>query len=100
MRLIRRLSIAALVVAYLHLIFGAIVRISGSGMGCGNHWPKCYGYWVPPMSRPDLVVEVTHRYLASVLLVIVSALVIVAWRRRDATGVGGRRGTLRPAVGS
>src|SRR5439155_5879348 len=100
MKAIRRVALAALAVACLHLIFGAIVRISGSGMGCGNHWPKCYGAWVPPMSRPDLVVEVTHRYLASVLLVVVSALVIVAWRRRDETGVGGHGGTLRPAAGS
>ena len=56
----RRLSIAALVVACTHLVFGAIVRISGSGMGCGDNWPKCYGYWFPPFSRPDLVVEVLH----------------------------------------
>ena len=51
----------------LHLVFGAIVRISGSGMGCGDNWPKCYGYWFPPFSRPDLIVEVSHRYLASIL---------------------------------
>jgi heme a synthase len=44
MNAVRRLSVAALVVACLHLIFGAIVRISGSGMGCGDNWPKCYGY--------------------------------------------------------
>ena len=71
MKSVRRLSIAALVVACLHLIFGAIVRISGSGMGCGDNWPKCYGYWFPPFSRPDLVVEVSHRYLASILVITV-----------------------------
>ena len=64
------LRIAAFVVACLHLVFGAIVRISGSGMGCGDHWPKCYGYWFPPLSRPDLIVEVIHRYLASILLLV------------------------------
>ena len=67
MKTIRRLSLLALGAACLHLVFGAIVRISGSGMGCGNNWPKCYGYWFPPFSRPDLIVEVTHRYLASIL---------------------------------
>ena len=74
MRAVRRLSIAALVVASLHLVFGAIVRISGSGMGCGDHWPKCYGYWFPPFSRPDLIVEVSHRYLASILTLTVASL--------------------------
>ena len=37
MRLVRRLSIAALVVACLHLVFGAIVRISGSELTSGGH---------------------------------------------------------------
>jgi heme a synthase len=100
MKAVRRLSLAALVVACLHLIFGAIVRISGSGMGCGDHWPKCYGYWFPPFSRPDLVVEVSHRYLASILVFAVGSLAVVAFLRRDEPGVGGRGGALRSSVGS
>ena len=90
----------ALAVACLHLVFGAIVRISGSGMGCGDHWPKCYGYWFPPMSRPDLIVEVTHRYLASLLVLTVTAMVIAAWRRRYEAGGSGRGSPLRSAVGA
>jgi cytochrome c oxidase assembly protein subunit 15 len=98
MKTVRRFTYAAFVVACLHLVFGAIVRITGSGMGCGPHWPKCYGYWFPPMSRPDLVIEVTHRYLASVLLLSLAALLVAALRHRDEPGVGGRGGVLRPAV--
>jgi len=97
---IRRLSITALVVACLHLVFGAIVRISGSGMGCGDHWPKCYGYWFPPLSRPDLIVEVSHRYLASILVFAVVAMALVAFRRRGEPGVSGDGGVLRSAVGA
>jgi len=100
MRAVRRLSIAALVVACLHLVFGAIVRISGSGMGCGDHWPKCYGYWFPPFSRPDLIVEVSHRYLASILTLTVASLVLVAYRNRADARVGGRGGALRSALGA
>jgi heme A synthase len=96
----RRLSIAALVVACLHLVFGAIVRISGSGMGCGDHWPKCYGYWFPPLSRPDLIVEVSHRYLASILTLAVLSMAFVAWRNRDVAGIGGKGGALRSALGA
>ncbi len=100
MKGIRRLSIAALVVACLHLVFGAIVRISGSGMGCGDNWPKCYGYWFPPFSRPDLIVEVSHRYLASILVVTVSLLAFAAYRRRGEPGVAGRGGVLRSSFGA
>lgn len=100
MKAVRRLSIAALVVACLHLVFGAIVRISGSGMGCGDHWPKCYGYWFPPFSRPDLVVEVSHRYLASILTLTVATLVLVAYRNRADARVGGPGGALRSALGA
>jgi heme A synthase len=95
---LRRYAYAAFGVACLHLVFGAIVRISGSGMGCGDHWPRCYGRWFPPLSRPDLIIEVSHRYLASILLVSLIALCVAAWRRRAEPGVGGRGGVLRAAA--
>lgn len=96
----RRFSIAALVVACMHLVFGAIVRISGSGMGCGDNWPKCYGHWFPPFNRPDLIVEVSHRYLASILTLTVLAMAFTAWRHRNELGVGGKGGAMRSAFGA
>jgi cytochrome c oxidase assembly protein subunit 15 len=84
-------------IACTHLVFGAIVRISGSGMGCGPHWPDCDGYLFPPLSRPDLIIEVMHRYLASVLLLALIGLVVAAYRRRREPGVGSRGGVLRMA---
>lgn len=98
MRALRRFGYVGFGVACLHLVFGAIVRISGSGMGCGDHWPRCYGRWFPPLDRPDLIVEVSHRYLASILLLALLALLAVAWRRRDEPGVSGRGGVLRAAA--
>ena len=97
MRTVRRFAAATFAVACLHLVFGAIVRISGSGMGCGDHWPRCYGYWFPPFSRPDLIVEVSHRYLASILLLSLIATLAAAWRHRGEAGVSGRGGVLRMA---
>jgi heme a synthase len=94
---LRRWATLTFIVACTHLVFGAIVRISGSGMGCGNHWPKCYGRWIPPMDRPDLIVEVSHRYLASILLLTLIATFVAAWRRAAEPGVGGRGGVLRMA---
>ena len=92
---LRRYAYIVFGVACTHLVFGAIVRISGSGMGCGDHWPRCYGSFFPPLNRPDLIIEVSHRYLASILLLSLIALLAVAWRRRAEAGVGGSGGVLR-----
>jgi heme A synthase len=98
MTALRRLSFAALALAFCQIVFGAIVRITGSGWGCGEHWPQCAGYWFPPLERVDLIIELMHRYLALGVTVAVLALVVSAWRRRALAGVGGRGGGLRPAA--
>jgi heme A synthase len=99
---VRRAAYAALGVSLVHIIFGAIVRISGSGMGCGDNWPKCYGYWFPPFERMDLVIEVMHRYLAIALFVSIAVLVATAWKHRSApavVGTGGVWNASRLALG-
>jgi heme A synthase len=96
--LLKRLSFAAVVLAFAQIVFGAVVRITGSGMGCGDHWPKCNGAWFPPHDRLDLIIEITHRYLAFGLSVVILALVLTAWRRRSEPGVGGSGGILRPSI--
>ncbi len=83
---------------FAHTVFGAIVRITGSGLGCGESWPKCQGHWIPPFSQPALVIEVSHRYLAATLTAGIVGLVLLTWRRRGEAGVGGRGGVLRPAL--
>lgn len=88
-------TLTALGVALVHVVFGAIVRISGSGMGCGDHWPKCYGRWFPPLDRMDLIIEVFHRYLAVLLLLSIAGAVVAAFAQRSAPGVGGKGGVLR-----
>ena len=98
MMTLRRLSIVTLVLAFGQVVFGAIVRITGSGMGCGDHWPKCLGHWVPPLDRPDLIIEVSHRWIALALSISVVALLVLAWQRRAMVGVGGPRGVLRPVA--
>lgn len=95
---LKRLSLVALILAFAQIVFGAIVRITGSGMGCGDHWPKCAGAWFPPHDRIDLIIEISHRYLALALSLVILALVIVALTSRRIPGVGGRGGVLRPAI--
>ena len=95
---LKRLSLAALILGFAQVVFGAIVRITGSGMGCGDHWPRCHGAWFPPLDRPDLIIEITHRYLALALSLVIVWLLVAAWLSREEPGVGGRGGVLRPAI--
>ena len=98
MNALRRLSILSLILGVGQVVFGAIVRITGSGLGCGDHWPKCEGHWFPPLDRPDLIIEVSHRYIAATLSVAIVVLLAVALRKRSTPGVGGRGGVLRAAA--
>ena len=67
--------------AYLLIVLGAVVRISGSGMGCGDHWPLCNGHLFPPLDDIRTVIEWSHRLVAGVVSILVVALVALDWRR-------------------
>ena len=91
MTALRRLAYSTLGLAYALIVFGAIVRISGSGMGCGDHWPRCFGSWFPPLDQPTLVIEWTHRLLAAITVVMVVSLVLLAYSKRARARRGGAR---------
>jgi heme a synthase len=56
------------------VLWGAYVRASGSGAGCGSHWPLCNGEVVPAAPRIETIIEFTHRMMSGVALVAVVAL--------------------------
>lgn len=56
------------------VLWGAYVRASGSGAGCGSHWPLCNGEVVPVAPRIQTVIEFTHRMMSGVALIGVAAL--------------------------
>ncbi len=64
----------------LNILWGAFVRASGSGAGCGNHWPNCNGQVLPTPENIHTVIEFTHRALSGVDLLLVLALLIWGWR--------------------
>jgi len=62
------------------IVWGAYVRASGSGAGCGNHWPFCNGEVIPTSPQRAMLIEFTHRITSGLALFSVVAMVIVAWR--------------------
>lgn len=64
------------------ILWGAYVRASGSGAGCGAHWPLCNGVVVPHAPALATLIELTHRLTSGLALVAVIGLVV--WVRRVA----------------
>jgi heme a synthase len=62
------------------IAWGALVRATGSGAGCGRHWPTCQGDVVPRSPALDTVIEFTHRSTSGVALLLVLALALWAVR--------------------
>ncbi len=66
------------VLAYnlLVIAWGAYVRASGSGAGCGRHWPLCNGELVPRAESAKTLVEASHRVSAGLAMIVVVAMMI------------------------
>lgn len=62
------------------IVWGAFVRASGSGAGCGNHWPLCNGEVVPRSDQIETLIEFTHRITSGVAFLLVIGLLIWALR--------------------
>lgn len=63
------------------ILWGAFVRATGSGAGCGSHWPLCNGQVVPRAPALATMIELGHRLTSGVALLLVVALAVGAWRR-------------------
>jgi heme A synthase len=62
------------------ILWGAYVRASGSGAGCGSHWPLCNGQVVPRAVPIQTIVEFAHRTTSGIALLL--AVGLLAWARR------------------
>lgn len=62
------------------VLWGTVVRATGSGGGCGDHWPLCNGVVLPQVSRFHTFVEFTHRLMSGATLVLVVIMVAWVWR--------------------
>ena len=62
------------------IVWGAFVRATGSGAGCGQHWPLCNGQVVPRAAQVATLIEFAHRLTSALAGLLVIALVVWAVR--------------------
>lgn len=67
----------SLILVYVVIIAGAMVRMTGSGMGCPD-WPKCFGYYIPPTEVSEITFKPEHDYKKGQVIIIEEALQVVA----------------------
>lgn len=63
------------------ILWGAYVRATGSGAGCGNHWPLCGGQVVPRSPQEATIIEFTHRLSSGLAGILVLVLLVWAFRK-------------------
>jgi heme a synthase len=96
--LLRKLTFAALILTMIVVAVGAFTRLVDAGLGCPD-WPGCYGFLTVPTTEtriqiaetrfPDDPVEIGkgwaemgHRYVAGLLMLLILAIAVIAWRQR------------------
>jgi len=67
----------SLILVYLVIIAGAVVRMTGSGMGCPD-WPKCFGYYIPPTEISELVFQANREYEKGQIIIVDETLKVAA----------------------
>jgi heme A synthase len=59
------------------ILIGALVRATGSGAGCGSHWPSCNGEVIPTSPQLETLIEFSHRITSG--LTIIFVLILFIW---------------------
>jgi cytochrome c oxidase assembly protein subunit 15 len=77
---VARLAWVTLGFFLLVVLWGAVVRATGSGGGCGANWPLCNGDYFPHHPRLATIIEFTHRSTSGVCTVLLAALAILTFR--------------------
>src|SRR5882757_7630238 len=79
-RLLARFAWFVVFYNVLVILWGALVRASGSGPGCGNHWPLCNGQVIPVSPSLHTVIEFTHRMMTGGSTFVVIGLLLWTFR--------------------
>lgn len=62
------------------ILWGAYVRATGAGAGCGSHWPLCNGAVIPRPERIETLIEFSHRLSSGLLGILILVQLVWAWR--------------------
>jgi heme A synthase len=62
------------------IVFGAIVRVTDSGLGCGNDWPLCNGHIFPPLDNLTAWIEWSHRLFAALIGILGVMMLVRGWQ--------------------
>ena len=76
----QKLAIANTVATFMLIAVGGLVRATKSGLGCGDDWPHCNGRLLPRIESLTTAIEFTHRAVAALVVVLITAMLIAAWR--------------------
>ncbi len=69
MNSLHKITIASIIIVYLVILAGGIVRMTGSGMGCPD-WPKCFGFIIPPTERSQLDWKSNFEYSKNQIIIL------------------------------
>lgn len=90
-RSLTRLAWSAAAATYLLIVLGGIVRLTGSGLGCGDEWPICHGRLIPSFADIGTAIEWSHRLAAAIVSTLVLLLAGLVWWARRRTPPGPSR---------
>lgn len=79
-RSIKWLAVVSSIGMIFILLGGALVTKTDSGDGCGTSWPLCHGQLIPSNITPELIIELSHRLVSSVIGITVVLLAVLAWK--------------------
>jgi heme a synthase len=80
---LRRFAWAVLAYFVAVILWGTLVRATGSGAGCGEHWPLCNGTVMQYSPRMDTMIEFTHRLTSGISFFSVVALLVWTYRKTE-----------------
>jgi heme A synthase len=104
LRRFRRLADLTALVTFLLIVVGGIVRVSESGLGCGpggsgtKGWPLCGGQVIPLVGNENRVIEFSHRFLATIVVILIGLLCYRAYKDLRERNVWAFRGSLIAGV--
>lgn len=77
---LKRIGVASTIGMLFILLGGALVTKTGSGLGCGRHWPGCNGQLIPDEITTEVLIEFSHRLVTLAVSVLILILTIWSWR--------------------